>query len=439
MNEISKSRAALARRKIKTLHWCPLRRVWRAFSCTNAFVRFAVIRRSRFVSFSAVITFLTASATPTTVPADIGIAARYPGDKNIASDPAVILADDFESYTSPSQLTTKWTGAYQMANLRIATEAGNYYAGDKALEMKLPISTTEISNSLKKILNPTQDVVFIRTYQKWDAAYSYLTSNHNGMRLSAKYPGPGIAPPVDGTGFFLFLLQNNIEGSAMAGESAPGFAHFYSYWPKQRSAYGDHWYPTGLVKPGGNGEWLTTPAQYPNFKVMPNFLPQRDRWYCYEMMVKANTPGTNNGEVKAWVDGNVIADFPNLNMRSIATLKIDEAHIALQAAHSEKVNKKWYDNVVIATQYIGPMASPSPSPSPTNANANTDTNTNTNPYANANTNTNTNSNTDSNSNADTNANTNSISRCNASTKSYTNSHAYSDSHANPDSNRNAVT
>jgi hypothetical protein len=82
-------------------------------------------------------------------------------------------------------------------------------------------------------------------------------------------------------------------------------------------------------------------------------------------MVRANTPGQNNGEVKYWIDGTVISDFPNLNIRSIDTLKIDEAHIGLHAQHSERVNKKWYDNVVIATQYIGPMASASPVPSPT--------------------------------------------------------------------------
>ena len=89
-------------------------------------------RRTRFVSFSAAIAFLTAGVTATL--ADIGIAARYPGDKNIASDPAVIFADDFESYTSPSQLTTKWDGAYQLPNIRIATEAGNFFAGSKSLE-----------------------------------------------------------------------------------------------------------------------------------------------------------------------------------------------------------------------------------------------------------------------------------------------------------------
>ena len=103
---------------------------WRAFSSGRVFVRFTLIRRVGFVSFSAIIAFLTPSAS-----ADSGIAARYPGDKGIGSDPAVILADDFESYTSPSQLTTKWSNADVQANLRIATEPGNYYAGGKGLEM----------------------------------------------------------------------------------------------------------------------------------------------------------------------------------------------------------------------------------------------------------------------------------------------------------------
>src|SRR5206468_1574756 len=90
-------------------------------------------------------------------------------------------------------------------------------------------------------------------------------------------------------------------------------------------------------------------------------------WYCYELMVKLNTPGQNDGEVKYWIDGIVRGDFPNLNIRSIPTLKIDTALIGLHALHSERVNKKWYDNVVVATNYIGPMASPTPTPTQTPA------------------------------------------------------------------------
>jgi len=170
-------------------------------------------------ALASVIVFLNLGAKAR---ADNAIASRYPGDKNIASDPAVIFADDFESYTSPTQLTTNWTSAYQQNNIRIATEAGNFFSGGKALEFSLPISTTEVSNALRKRLSPEQDTVFLRAYTKFDPGYSVSTSNHNGLRLSAKYPGPGIMPPGDGTGFFLFLLQNNVLGTVLPGETAPG-------------------------------------------------------------------------------------------------------------------------------------------------------------------------------------------------------------------------
>jgi FG-GAP-like repeat len=212
------------------------------------------------------------------------------------------------------------------------------------------------------MLNPEQDTVYMRMYHKFDPGYNIPTSNHNGIRLSAKYPETaGHIPPADGTGFFLFLLENSVVGPH-AGESAPGFSHLYVYWPRQRSQFGDHWYPDGTVIPyspviGNKGEWLAYPNQYPHFRIMPNFLPQRDRWYCVELMVRANTPGRNDGEVKYWIDGQLAGDFPDLNVRSLSTLKLDHAHLMLGAAHSERVNKKWYDNVVIATKYIGPMVS----------------------------------------------------------------------------------
>ena len=94
----------------------------------------------RSASFKTNLLSLLSSAAIIAAPCHGQIAARYRNDKGIEYDPAVILADDFESYTSPKQLTLNWTRAYQQPNLRIATEAGNFYAGAKALEMKLPIS-----------------------------------------------------------------------------------------------------------------------------------------------------------------------------------------------------------------------------------------------------------------------------------------------------------
>ena len=57
----------------------------------------------------------------------------------------------------------------RQANLRIATEPGNYVGGHKSLEMKLPISQTETVNSVLKRLNPEETVLYIRAYEKFDA------------------------------------------------------------------------------------------------------------------------------------------------------------------------------------------------------------------------------------------------------------------------------
>jgi len=299
--------------------------------------------------------FLIASAS-----AQVGIASHYPGDRGINYDPEVLFFDDFESYTSPSQLTTKWTKAYKTENLRIATEAADVYSGAKALEFKLPISGMEVANACKKAISPKQNTLFIRAYMKFDPGFHVVGSSHTGLTLSANYPGPGNGTPRDGTGWFLFLLQNNLQGP-LSGGIPPGNAHLYVYWPKQRGAFGDHWYPDGRVVPwetgiGNKGDWVAYPMQYPHFQPYPNnVMPPRDKWFCYELMVHANTPGQKDGEVKCWYNGRLVADFPDLSIRSIPTLEIDQASIGLHAQHSERINKKWYDNVVIAKKYIGPM------------------------------------------------------------------------------------
>ena len=89
---------------------------------------------------------------------------------------------------------------------------------------------------------------------------------------------------------------------------------------------------------------------------MPNWQPVRGVWYCYEFMVKTNTIGSNNGEVAYWINGNLAGRFPNLFIRSINSLKINDVALRLHAQRSSRVNKKWYDNVVIARRYIGPIS-----------------------------------------------------------------------------------
>lgn len=292
----------------------------------------------------------TQAQTPAPLPiGNNGIAAKYPGDVNIKSDSKVLFADDFESYSSPSQLWNNWSNTYQQSNTRIATEAANVYAGSKALEFSSPPSSTEIANAVVKNLSTAQDTVFVRVYTKFETGYDATGSEHNGIAITANYCCPGT--PANGTNKFYVDVENSRDLTS----ASPGYTNSYVYYPEQRDAYGDHWFPDGTVLPNTSqpGNWGSS------FVPRPMFIPQINRWYSYELMVKANTPGQRDGRVAIWIDGNLIADFQNVRLRDVDTLKINAVELDqyVKLNSSSTTYKKLYDNVVIATSYIGPMAS----------------------------------------------------------------------------------
>ena len=284
-----------------------------------------------------------------------GIASRYPQDVGIMTDPAVILADNFESYGSSAGLTANWTQAHRASNIRIATEPDNFFSGAQAVEFIVPRQSAEVTNTLIKRLIPEQDVVFLRYYAKFDEGLNVLGSSHNGSTISARYCCPG----ERADGYNKFLVSYEAARFEPATHS-PGKLSVYTYHPDQRDIWGDHFFPTGVVSP-----FTAVPFDFgPEFVARPDVIPQLGRWYCYEIMVRTNTPGQRDGRIALWLDGTLIADFPNLRLRETNALKIDQFTIDLHVKrNTSNVARKWYDNVVAATAYIGPMRStqlPSP-------------------------------------------------------------------------------
>jgi hypothetical protein len=279
-----------------------------------------------------------------------GIAAKYPGDKGIAADPSVIFADDFESYADATGLAANWNdGVYR--NVRIVTD--NVFAGKQALAFDNPKQDGELSNTVARHLATELDSLYLRYYTRYDPRFDVVGSTHNGGGISAHYYNAGMATPgvpANGTNKFL------IEFEAWRGEVAepnPGNLNFYVYHPAQRSDYGDHFFPDGTVLPNSS-----LPGDFgADFVKRPNIVPELGRWYCHEIMLKANTPGMRDGEIAAWVDGALVARFGNLRLRDVATLKIDRFNLSLHiGSNTRSETSKWYDNVVAAKSYIGPIA-----------------------------------------------------------------------------------
>jgi hypothetical protein len=296
---------------------------------------------------------------------NMGIAAEYSGDAGIEKDPAVLLHDDFSSGNFK-----KWdrhsNGNLPESSIQFVDYPGSANTGKKALEFTVPKADNESGTGIEKWFKPGLEVLFVRYYSKFDKGFDQIGSSHNGAYISASYNRDGRATPgerADGKNKFLVGLEN---WRGEDKERSPGELNFYCYHPEQRSDYGDHFNPSGKVTPYGEKGLGNKNTFGPNFVKRPEFVPELDRWYCYEFMVKANTPGQRDGRIACWVDGKLVADIPNFRLRDIDTLKIDQCSLSLHIkTPSRRENKKSYADVVMASSYIGPIvAKSSPPPKP---------------------------------------------------------------------------
>jgi hypothetical protein len=163
---------------------------------------------------------------------------------------------------------------------------------------------------------------------------------------------------------------------------------FYTYWMEMRSYENDD--GTGSTFWGNS--FLRNDGD-------PDFGPigpsvRRGEWVCMEMMVKVNDIGATNGEQAFWIDGELIRDggqiishlgpgFPNgswlrdkwspdpggepfegFRWRTAADLLVNYVWLYVYTEEDSYDIPVWYDDVVVATQYIGPIYGGSAMPRP---------------------------------------------------------------------------
>lgn len=117
---------------------------------------------------------------------------------------------------------------------------------------------------------------------------------------------------------------------------APGELVLYSYFPDMRQDRdGNYW---------GN-----------IFRAERPFQVERGKWYCFELMVKQNTPGKHDGEQAYWVDGKEIHRVTGIRWRDTLNLKLNMLMLEVYVHQSRRNNTCWFDDVEISTEYIGPL------------------------------------------------------------------------------------
>lgn len=305
-----------------------------------AFRALTMLACAALTAVFAGIAAFTADGAPSgsTLPSGPGQAAAFPGDRDIGSHPEVIFADDFES-EPPWNL---WQEIRNPGNRVLSVDAPADAAsrlGRRCLKVTAVLGENT-GGGLTRWFQPAPRV-FIRFYVKFapdcDYLHHFVTLRANrGLTGRDRWSGFGGAgeKPLGHERFSTALEPWGNWGRY----PPPGRWHFYSYWHQMKpSPDGRYW--------GNSFE----PADQPH-------IP-RNRWICAEFMLQENTPGQPDGQQAFWIDGRLFGHWRGINWRKDPILRANaltlESYVTDRWTR-HRTNVVWFDNVVIARQYIGP-------------------------------------------------------------------------------------
>lgn len=226
---------------------------------------------------------------------------------------------------------------------RVVTDPGLVHTGAGAYEFLAPANSGSASGSGATLYFGPQghDVVYFRRYLRFAPDYDQGNLNHTGGGLtgvagSDPWAGMGQAG-IRPTGADRFTVS--LEAWKDWGRyKAPGYFFFYTYWMDMtQDPDGNYW-----------GNFFQPPPEQ-------RLVPERGRWYCLEQMIRVNDPGQANGEMAAWIDGELHIHASGFRWRTTADVRLKRAGFGIYIHAATKDNRVWYDDIVLSTGYIGPV------------------------------------------------------------------------------------
>ena len=300
------------------------------------------------------------------LPEGVGLAAAFPGDRGIARHAAVLLAEDFESGELAS-LSKKWSDISNKAGKPLALET-DPSTGKRVLKITATLGQDN-GGHLFTLLPRAAETLFARFYVRFepDADYIHHFVWMGGHHPGTRWPNPqaGSKPQGDDR------IAVGIEPYGDNGRfPAPGAWNFYTYWHE--------------MKKSGDGKyWGASIAPETKPLVVPHGM-----WQCVEFMIKLNSaPEKSDGELALWLDGKLAmhiapgvrrgpwtglgftlpeqggVPFEGFRWRTSKDLLLNyfwlEHYVTPEALRRNKsrlkpTNSVWFDDIVVATEYIGP-------------------------------------------------------------------------------------
>ena len=274
-----------------------------------------------------------------------GLAAEFPQDRGIQRHPAVFFADGFES----GKLARGWNAAQMVRSVVMPAAGSGVQSAD-------------------------------RNGAAWPSLQVSIPRGENlGLDLRYDFPRtPGQAEPQEAYLRYYLWLGPEWSNSPDAGK-LPGLAGTYGRvawggrgWDGQKgwSARGSFMKSVG---PGHPAYKRLMVGSYVYHSKSPNIygeifswgagggaaLLETGRWYCIEQHIRLNTPGREDGVLRAWVDGQPVFEKRDLRLRDTMTVGIQNAWMDVYMGGSQPATRDMYlriSKVVVASSYIGPLA-----------------------------------------------------------------------------------
>jgi len=269
-----------------------------------------------------------------------GLAALYPGDAGLDRDPRVLFVEDFE--TAPK--TVGWMQPdgwfagvkFEPGSGMEVTDQVPAAGGKRCLQYNLKAGQKS-SGGMFRLLKPGERV-HLRYYRKFEKAWDWPKGYGPHDTGLYGYAGDFKAPTDTEIHVLLDFTQN---ADTFVGIGTPR-QQVKDWSPILKKTVGTH---------AGSGTGLAWNRARPD-KIEPG------KWHCVEMMVQLSRPGQSDGAIRLWVNGKLVSEADALPLRDAdhADLKLN---LLLLAPYfhpgSPRDQTHWVDQVVAATDYIGPI------------------------------------------------------------------------------------
>ena len=291
-----------------------------------------------------------------------GISGDYPGDVGIENDSSVIFVENFEE-GSLEELFSIWEEVKNPDNMTFSDHSPPGCSGSQSLLVTHTGGQGNGAHLYRRLL-PGYDRLYIRFYVKFDPDCGPIHHffHAGGYNPSTPWPQGGAGEKPNGDERFT-------TGVEPFGNYDPWRWDFYTYWMEMRICPAENYWGNDFIND-------------------PDLEVEMGTWICHELMMKMNDPVTEpNGEMALWINGQLrfkdgqcisylgegypngewvwdsfIPDpggepFGGFRWRSDVDLNINFLWLLtyITQADAGHVSRIWFDQVVVADEYIGPI------------------------------------------------------------------------------------